>query len=105
MNDSLILKYYILLGSLTIFLIWIYMLYKSIQSIKKLKDATGRSFLSLLSLTSLKDLNRARKTNKELDFAHSNYIQNVRRNFFIWIFSLLTFVITTIIIGVLTTKR
>jgi uncharacterized membrane protein YhaH (DUF805 family) len=99
---NLTMKEYLTYAPIIIFLVWIYIVVTSFKTFNVFKKASGKSYISLLNPLNTIKLKEQIKGNKELEEAYISHKRSAKKLFWIWLLTVIIFMIVSAIIGVLT---
>lgn len=102
---NLNMKEYLTYAPIIIFIVWIYISVKSFKTFYDFKRSSGKSYLSLLNPLNAAKIKQDIKNNKELEEAYITHKKNAKKLFWIWILTLIIFMIVSTIVGILTARN
>jgi len=91
---------YLTFAPLFMFGLWIYIFIQNFKTLREIKRVSGKSYLSLVMTFSVQSFYD--RSSPELQNAINNHKRNTKRGFKLWVFSVLAFVIITMIVGIAT---
>jgi hypothetical protein len=103
--QNLTMKEYLTYAPIIIFLVWIYIVVTSFKTFNNFKKSSGKSYISLLNPLNAAKLKQDIKNNKELEEAYISHKRNAKKLFWIWLLTIVTFMIVSAIVGVLTANN
>lgn len=95
------MKYYLIIAPLLLFCVWLYIIYQNRKNKKVFKKIVGDSFWPLRSSMKLFSTKDEENINPEFLEAYKAYKKSRLKLLSLWLFSILSIIILTIVVSIL----
>ena len=99
------MKEYLTYAPIIFIVVWLYIVVKNFKTFNDFKKASGKSYISLLNPLNAVKFKQDIKNNKELEEAYIAHKRSAKKLFWIWLLTVIIFMIVSVIVGVLTASN